>query len=165
MIGNGGQISAEFLFLFGVLILVVMMSIVFIANENELNIAMAAARSGAVEGVGTSSSAIYPEDTYREYSNSKASLLYPYSVEIVNVSYTQLGYDDNYEKEWIQFRVYAKTSERFDNSELVSIGDRINYNLRKSLAISFNSTPSTNRLYNPVFSSHYVYTTANVKWV
>ena len=165
MIGNGGQISAEFLFLFGVLILVVMMSIVFIANENELNIAMAAARSGAVEGVGTSSSAIYPEDTYREYSNSKASLLYQYSVEIVNVSYTQLGYDDNYEKEWIQFRVYAKTSERFDNSELVSIGDRINYNLRKSLAISFNSTPSTNRLYNPVFSSHYVYTTANVKWV
>ena len=163
--GNRGQISAEFLFLFGVLIFVVMLSIVFIANENELNIAMAAARNGAAEGVGTSSSAIYPEDTYREYSNSKTGLLYPYSVEIVNVSYTELGYDDNYEKEWIQFRVYAKTSERFDNSELVSIGDRINYNLRKSLAISFNSTPSTNRLYNPVFSSHYVYTTANVKWV
>ncbi len=165
MMGNRGQISAEFLFLFGVLIFVVMLSIVFIANENELNIAMAAARNGAAEGVGTSSSAIYPEDTYREYSNSKTGLLYPYSVEIVNVSYTELGYDDNYEKEWIQFRVYAKTSERFDNSELVSIGDRINYNLRKSLAISFNSTPSTNRLYNPVFSSHYVYTTANVKWV
>lgn len=165
MMGNRGQISAEFLFLFGVLIFVVMLSMVFIANENELNVAMVAARSGAAEGVGTSSSAIYPEDTYREYSNSKAGLLYPYSVEIVNVSYMELGYDDNYEKEWIQFRVYAKTSERFDNSELVSIGDRINYNLRKSLAISFNSTPSTNRLYNPVFSSHYVYTTANVKWV
>jgi hypothetical protein len=83
----------------------------------------------------------------------------------VNVSYTELGYDANYEKTWIRFRVYAKTSERFDDSELVSIGDRINYNLRKSLAISFNTAPSTNKLYNPVFSSHYVYTTANVKWI
>lgn len=165
MIDNRGQISAEFLFLFGVLILIVMLSLVFTADEHELNVAMAAARNGAIEGAATSSVAIYPEDTYREYSNSKDSLLYPYSVKIVNVSYEDLGYDVNYEKKWIQFNVYAKTSERFDESELVSIGDRINYNLRKSIAISFNSTPSTNNLYNPVFSSHYVYTTANVKWV
>ena len=165
MIDNRGQISAEFLFLFGVLILIVMLSIIFLASEQELNLAMAAARSGAIEGLATSSSAIYPTDTYRDYSNSKTSLLYPYSVEIVNISYTDLGYDVNYEKNWIQFRVYAKTSKRFDNSELVSIGDRINYNLRKSLAVSFNSTDSTNKLYNPVFSNNYVYTTANVKWV
>ena len=63
------------------------------------------------------------------------------------------------------FKVYAKASERFDSRELVSIGDRINFNLRKSIAISFNSTSSTNKLYNPVFSKHYVFTTANVKWV
>ena len=165
MIDNKGQISAEFLFLFGVLILIVMLSVVFIYDEQELTLAMAAARSGAVEGVGASSSAIYPTDTYRQYSNSKTSLLYPHSVEIVNVSYTELGYDNGYEKKWIQFKVCAKTSERFDKSELTSIGDRINYNLRKSIAISFNSTPSTNSLYNPVFSPHYVYTTSNVKWV
>jgi hypothetical protein len=165
MMEDRGQISAEFLFLTGVLILIVMLSIAFVAQEQELSQAMASARSGVNEGVGTSSSAIYPEDTYREYSTAKESLLYPYSVEIVNVSYTDMGYDKNFEKRWIQFKVYAKTSERFDNDELVSIGDRINYNLRKSIAISFNSTPSTNRLYNPVFSQHYVYTTANVKWV
>ena len=165
MMDDRGQISAEFLFLFGVLILIVMLSLIFIADEQELNVAMAAARSGAIEGLETSSVAIYPEDTYREYSNSKTSLLYPYSIKIINVSYEELGYDANYEKKWIQFKVYAKTSERFDDSELVSIGDRINYNLRKSLAISFNSTLSTNKLYNPVFSNHYVYTTANVKWV
>ena len=165
MMEDRGQISAEFLFLTGVLILIVMLSIAFVAQEQELSQAMASARNGVNEGVGTSSSAIYPEDTYREYSTAKESLLYPYSVEIVNVSYTDMGYDKNFEKRWIQFKVYAKTSERFDNDELVSIGDRINYNLRKSIAISFNSTPSTNRLYNPVFSRHYVYTTANVKWV
>ena len=165
MMEDRAQISAEFLFLTGVLILIVMISVAFVAQEQELSQAMASARSGVNEGVGTSSSAIYPEDTYREYSTAKESLLYPYSVEIVNVSYTDMGYDKNFEKRWIQFKVYAKTSERFDNDELVSIGDRINYNLRKSIAISFNSTPSTNRLYNPVFSQHYVYTTANVKWV
>jgi hypothetical protein len=86
-------------------------------------------------------------------------------VEIVNISYEDMGYDSNFEKKWIRFKVYAKTSGRFNNDELVSIGDRINYNLRKSIAITFNSTPSTNKLYNPVFSPHYVYTTANVKWV
>lgn len=160
-----GQISAEFLFLFGVMILIVMMGIVFVAGENELNVAMAAARNGAIEGVGTSSAAIYPVDTYRDYSHSKTGLLSPYSVKIINVSYSELGYDAGYDKKKIQFKVYAKTSDRFTGDELDSIGDRINYNLRKSLAVSFNSTASTNKLYNPVFSSHYVYTTANVKWV
>ena len=162
---NKGQVSIEFLFLFGVLIAVVMISIVFVAQENELNLAMASARNGAIEGASTSFVGIYPEDTYRDYSTSKTSLLLPYSVEIINVSYNDLGYDVNYDKKRIQFKVYAKTSERFDNDELVSIGDRINYNLRKSIALTFNSTQSTNKLYNPVFSQHYVYTTANVKWV
>ncbi len=163
MIDNTGQVSAEFLFVFGVLILIVMLSIVFVSDQQELNIAMSAARSGAIEGIGTSSVAIYPEKTFREYSYGKGSLLMPYDVRIVNVSYRDLGYDVNYEKKRIQFEVYAKTSDRFNKDELVSIGDRINYNLRKSLAMSFNSTASTNKLYNPVFSNHYVYTTANVK--
>lgn len=165
MMDNRGQISAEFLLLFGVLIVVVMLSIVFVADEQELNVAMAAARNGVIEGVGTSSVAMYPKDTFRDYSTSKTSLLYPYSVEIVNISYAEMGYDSSYDKKRIQFKVYAKTSSRFDKAELVSIGDRINFNLRKSLALSFNSTASTNKLYNPVFSSHYVYTTANVKWI
>ena len=160
MMDNRGQVSSEFLFLFGVLILVVMLSIAFVSNEQELNVAMSAAR-----GVATSSSAIYPDDTFRDYLASKTSLLYPYSIEIVNISYEDLGHDINYDKKRIQFKVYAKTSKRFSNSELVSIGDRINYNLRKSIAFSFNSTASTNKLYNPVFSPHYVYTTANVKWI
>jgi uncharacterized protein (UPF0333 family) len=165
MTDNRGQVSAEFLFLFGVLILIVMLSIVFVAEEHELNMAMSAARNGAIEGAVSSATGIYPKDTFRDYSLSKTSLLYPYSVEIVNVSYVDMGHDINYDKKRIQFKVYAKTSERFDSSELVSIGDRINYNLRKSIAMSFNSSSSTNKLYNPVFSPHYVFTTANVKWV
>ncbi len=159
------QISAELLFLFGVLVLVFMISVIFIANQNELNTAMAAARSGAIEGIALTSSGIYPIDTYREYSNSDMNILNPYCVELVNVSYLEIGMDNNYNKKRIQFKVYAKSSKEFNSDELVSIGDRINYNLRKSVAISFNSTDATNKLYNPVFSQHYVFTTANVKWV
>ena len=159
------QISAELLFLFGVLVLVFMISFIFIANQNELNTAMAAARSGAIEGIALTSSGIYPIDTYREYSNSDMNILNPYCVELVNVSYLEMGMDNNYNKKRIQFKVYAKSSKEFNSDELVSIGDRINYNLRKSVAISFNSTDATNKLYNPVFSQHYVFTTANVKWV
>ena len=159
------QISAELLFLFGVLVLVFMISVIFIANQNELNTAMAAARSGAIEGIALTSSGIYPIDTYREYSNSDMNILNPYCVELVNVSYLEMGMDNNYNKKRIQFKVYAKSSKEFNSDELVSIGDRIYYNLRKSVAISFNSTDATNKLYNPVFSQHYVFTTANVKWV
>ena len=159
------QISAELLFLFGVLVLVFMISVIFIANQNELNTAMAAARSGAIEGIALTSSGIYPIDTYREYSNSDMNILNPYCVELVNVFYLEMGMDNNYNKKRIQFKVYAKSSKEFNSDELVSIGDRINYNLRKSVAISFNSTDATNKLYNPVFSQHYVFTTANVKWV
>ncbi|MBQ9160392.1 MAG: class III signal peptide-containing protein [Methanobrevibacter sp.] len=160
-----GQMSAEFLFLFGVLIIIAMISVVFISSENELNIAMEAARNGVVEGIATSSSAVYPQDTYSEYLDDKEYLLVPYSVDLVNISYEDFGFNSEYDKKQIQFQVYAKTSDYFDGDELVSIGDRINYNLRKSLAISFNTTSATNNLYNPVFSHHYVYTTANVKWV
>lgn len=159
------QMSAEMLFLFGILVIIVILGVVYIAEEQELNLAMAAARSGAIEGASLSSSAIYSDDAYRDYSAGKTGLLNPYSVKIINVSYTQLGYDTGYDRQKIQFRVYATSSRDFDRAELVSVGDRINFNLRKSLAMSFNSTEATNGLYNPVFSPHYVFTTANVKWV
>ncbi len=162
---NKGQISAEYLFITGVMILLIMIGAVFIYSQQELNIAMSAARNGANDGIVSSSSGIYPKQTYNDYSKSKSYLLIPYSVEIVNISYSEMGFDNNFDKKKIQFKVYATSSKEFSKKQLDSIGDRINYNLRKSIAISFNSTSSTNKLYNPVFSPHYVFTTANVKWV
>ena len=49
---DNGQISAEYLLLAGVLIIVLVLSIIFVAGENELNIAMSAARNGVIEGTG-----------------------------------------------------------------------------------------------------------------
>lgn len=165
MMGSKGQISGEFLLLTGVLIFVLMISMIFIATELELNTAVIAARNGATEGMASSAGAIYTKDAYSDYEKKDNDLLMPYSVEIINVSYSDLGFDGNYEKKKIQFKVYATSSKQLSKKDLDSIGDRINYNLRKSLAISFNSSSSTNKLYNPVFSPHYVFTTANVKWV
>lgn len=162
---SGGQISGEYLLLSGVLVMVLILALVFAAGEDELNRAMGASRNGVIEGMASSASAMYPTDTYRDYSNSKSVLLDPYSVELVNISYSELGWDSNYDKKKIQFRVYARASQDFTKKELDSIGDRINFNLRKSIAVAFNTTSSTNGLYNPVFSPHYVFTTANVKWV
>ena len=159
-----GQLSGEYMLLVGSLIVVLMISIFMIANENELNIAMAAAKSGVDEGVASSSRAIYPKETFNEYDDMEG-LKHPYSVSIVNVSYNSSGIDENYGKQKIQFKVYAKASADYNKKELDSIGDRINYNLRKSVAMSFNTADSTNKLYNPVFSNNYVFTTANVVWV
>lgn len=161
---NKGQISAEFLLLVGSLIVVMLIALSFIASQNELSLAMSAARNGVYEGSSYASSAIYPTDTFNDYSKSDYVMLVPSSVEIVNISYEDMGYDSNFEKNRIQFKVYAHSSKDLDKKELDSIGDRINYNLRKSIALGFNTTQSTNNLYNPVFSPHYVYTTANVKW-
>lgn len=164
MIGdNSGQMSGEYLLLVGSIVIVLMLSVVFIAGEEELNVAMAAADNGANKGASVFQ--IYSEDSYDDYLKSKENLLGPYSVEIINVSYSQMGYDNVYDKHKIQFKVYATCSRDFSKKELDSIGDRINYNLRKSVAVSFNTSNSGNKLYNPVFSNHYVYTTANVKWV
>jgi len=165
MIDDAGQISGEYLLLAGVMILILMMSAVFIYSQQELNIAMSAARNGINDGIASSSSAIYTKQAYNDYSKTKSDLLIPNSVEIVNVSYTEMGIDRNFDKKKIQFKVYATSSKDLSKTQLDSIGDRINYNLRKSIALSFNSTSSTNKLYNPVFSPHYVFTTANVKWV
>ena len=93
MMDGSGQISGEYLLLAGVLILVLMISAVFIAGENELNTAMSAARNGVNDGAASSSVAIYPKQTFNEYSTSKNMLTIPNSVEIVNISYTELGVD------------------------------------------------------------------------
>ena len=159
---ENAQISGEYLLLIGSLIIILMISIAFISQEEELIIAMAAADNGINEA--TSLGAIYPKESYGEYEKSKIALLTPYSVEIINISYENQGYDNAYQREKIQFKVYAN-SKNLDKKDLDSIGDRINYDLRKSIAISFNTSNAGNKLYNPAFSPHYVYTTANVKWV
>lgn len=160
-----GQSSAEFLLLMGFFIALLVVSSIFILEEDELNKAMIAARNGVNEGIIIDSAAVYPDDVYREYELSKENLLHPSLIKLENVNYTNMGVDSGYNKEKIQFKVTVSSSEIIDKDLQDSFGDRINYNLRKALAYTFNSENLTNELYNPVFSNHYVFTTANVKWI
>lgn len=98
ILDNKAQTSAEFLLLFGSLILIIMASIGFIASENELTMAMVAARNGVGEGSVSSISAIFSKDTYHEYSQENNLLLVPSSVEIINITYNDLGHDSAYDK-------------------------------------------------------------------
>lgn len=160
-----GQLSMEFVFLIGILLIIVVGSCIYISNQNELNIAMAAAREGVNEGISVDSVAVYPEDVYKDYNLLKQDLLIPNSIKLVKINYTNVGFDSRYNKEKIQFNVTVSSNVILDKNERDSAGDRINYNLRKSIAHSFNSVNVTNELYNPVFSKNYIYTTAKVKWV
>lgn len=156
-----GQLTAEFLFIVGMLLTVMIAGSIFVLGESELNTAMVAARSGVLEGIDGGSLAVYPEDTYKDYKKSKEELLELNSIRLVKINYTKMGYDDNYGKEKIQFNVTVSG----DVDDKTSAGDRINFYLRKSLATSFNTSDLTNGLYNPVFSNHYIFTTAKVKWI
>lgn len=160
-----GQSSAEFLLLMGFFIALTVVSSIFILEEDELNKAMTAARNGVNEGITIDSLAVYPDDVYREYELSKEDLLHPSLIKLVNINYTNMGMDLSYNKEKIQFKVTVESSTILDKTLQDSMGDWINYHLRKSLAITFNSENLTNELYNPVFSKDYVFTTANVRWI
>ncbi len=160
-----GQLSMEFIFLIGILLIVVTSSSIYMLHQNELLTAMSAARQGVVEGISIDEVAVYPEDTFNDYQQFKKDLITPKSIKLVKINYTNMGFDSNYNKEKIQFNVTVTTNEDLDKNQRDSAGDRINYSLRKSIAKSFNSEKQTNKLYNPVFSKHYIYTTSNVKWI
>ncbi|MDO5849240.1 MAG: class III signal peptide-containing protein [Methanobrevibacter sp.] len=162
---NKGQLSMEFIFLVGVLIVILVSSSIFILNENELMVAMAAARNGVNEGIAVGDVAVFPDDVYGDYEISKDDLLIPNSVNLIKIKYNYMGFDSRYNKEKIQFNVTVSSDTITDKKEQDSVGDRINYNLRKSVALSFSTENLTNGLFNPVFSKHYIYTTSKVKWV
>lgn len=162
---NKGQISAEFILIVGFILVLIISTSYVIKNENELNIAMAAARNGVNEGILTDSVAIYPKQTFDEYELNKPFLTHPYSIRLVKIDYINKGFDSNYNKERIQFKVYVSSDSITNKTDQDSAGDRINFNLRKSIAISFNTTGLSNSLYNPSFSDNYMFTTSKVQWV
>ena len=165
-IDKKGQITVELL----LLISFALISTVILANvtmdSNELNIAMASARNGAYEGTFSNDFAIYPKDSYDNYSKDpkKQSLLREKNIKIVKISQTVKG-KDNFNRTRIQLKIYASSPYIKTKEEKESAGDRINYNVRRSITNSFETENITNKLFNPAFSNKYSFTTANVVWV
>ena len=159
-----GQISVEFIILMGFMLMVTCVVAASINTDSELTHAMAAARSGAVQGVLADSMAVYPDETFKDYTQKYPRLTSPSGVKIVKITYTKPEFNSTYNRTKIQLKIYAAGSN-LDREEQYRLGSRINYYVRMSICQVFNTQNLTNSAYNPAFSRNYVYTTAGVEWV
>ena len=165
-IDKKGQITVELLLLISFALISTVILANVIMDSNELNIAMASARNGAYEGTFSNELAIYPKESYDNYSKDpkKQSLMREKNIKIVKISQSIKG-KDNFNRTRIQLKIYASSPDIKTKEEKDSAGDRINYNVRKSITHSFKTENITNKLFNPAFSNKYSFTTANVVWV
>jgi hypothetical protein len=165
-IDNKGQITVELLLLISFTLITAIVLANIIIDSNELNIAMISARNGAFEGASSNGLAIFSKESYDNYSKDfkKQPLLREKNIKIVKINQTIKGHD-NFNRTRIQLKIYASSPDVKTKEEKEAIGDRINYNVRKSITQSFKSENITNKLFNPAFSNKYSFTTANVVWV
>jgi uncharacterized protein (UPF0333 family) len=164
MIEEKGQISAEFIMIAGFMLAVSCAVALYIGDESELTHAMAAARSGASEGVIADSLAIYPDEAFSDYNWEHIRLISPSSVKIVKIDYKNQGFNTLYNRTKIQLRIYA-TGSSLNKTDQNCLGERLNYHARKSISEVFNTQNLTNSFFNPAFSHRYVFTTGDVQWV
>jgi len=159
-----GQITVEFIFLISLLIIISLTSISLISQESELNIAISAARNGIIEGIVIDGVGIYPKSSFDSYITGKNNLLKPNSIMIDKIVIRNTAFDAKYNKTRVQLQVYVISESVKDKKDQSSLGDRINYNLRKSISHTFNTSHLSNSLYNPSYSNNYIFTTADVVW-
>lgn len=161
-----GQLTVELLLLISFALIAAIILANAIMDTNELNIAMISARNGALEGISSSGLAIYPKESYENYSKDpkKQSLMKTKNIKIVKITQSIKG-KDTFNKTRIQLKIYASSPNVKTKEEKESTGDRINYNVRKNIANSFKTENISNKLFNPAFSNKYSFTTANVVWV
>ncbi len=160
-----GQISIELILIIGFILLVILGIGSFIGTDNELNQAMSAARSGAIEGANTDSFAIYPEESFKNYTSEHKRLLSTSSVQIIEINYVNQGFNEKYNKTKIQLQISASAPSVTDISDRNILGDRVNFYTRKSICESFDTSDQTNEMFNPAFSNRYVFTTTDINWV
>ncbi len=159
-----GQLPIEFLMLVGLSVIILIPLIISLSDSIELNQAMTAARTGALQGAIYDSLAIYPTESFQDYTVENQRLLNPSGVKIIKVTYLNQGFHQGYQKTKIQLKIYASALSVNNKTDKNCLGDRINFNARKKIAESFKTENITNTLYNPVFSDRYVFTTADVNW-
>lgn len=161
-----GQITVEFMLLISIALIGAILLANVIMDSNELNIAMASARNGAFEGASSNGIAIFPKESYENYSKDpkKQSLMKAKDIKIVKISQSIMG-KDTFNRTRIQLKIYASSPSIKTKEEKESMGDRINYNIRKNIVNSFKTENISNKLFNPAYSNKYSFTTANVVWI
>lgn len=159
-----GQLPIEFLLVVSLSIMVLIPLVLGLSDAGELNQAMSAARTGALQGAISDGLAIYPQESFKDYTFEHPRLLNPSGVKIVEINYLNQGFHEGYQKTKIQLKIHASAPSLTDKSDLNCLGDRINFNARKKITESFKTENLTNSLYNPAFSNRYIFTTTDVTW-
>ncbi len=160
-----GQLTMEFLILLGFSLIISIPLIISVADSNELNQAMAASRTGALDGSLSDGLAVYPGDAFKDYEVEHVRLVNPSCVKIIKIDYINQGLSPAYNKTKIQLRIHASAPQVTDKLDRNCLGDRINFYARKKICESFHTENLTNSLFNPAFSNNYVFTTADIRWM
>lgn len=160
-----GQMSAEFIMIMGFGIITALIFTQACLEAQELNICMSSARNGITEGIALDSLAVYPSEKFDSYTKNHPRLKTCSGVVYIGTKYSNLGYDNKYQKIKILIQIKVSASFQMNKAERDCEGDRINYYVRKSICKSFKTENLTNVYYNPAFSDHYYFTTSNVEWV
>jgi hypothetical protein len=160
-----GQYTLEYLIVMVFFFIIISSFAYFTGEASEMNQVMVAARSGATEGGMVDSLGIYPNEAFSDYIDKHTRLLSPSSVKIVKIEYTNQGFNTTYNRTKIQLKIFASAPTITKPEDKDSLGDRINFYVRKSISRTFKTQNLTNAVFNPAFSDRYVVTTGDVNWV
>lgn len=165
MLDSKGQLSIEYLFLLVILLMIVITSIQVISEENELNIALNCAKSGAYEATLINSISVYSIKEYNSlYTNRH--IFNPKKVKILKIDYYKTNYNNSFKKTNILIRVTATSDFNLSLSEKSVLGQVINNRIRRSIVYGFHNEDKTDApYYNICYSNNFVYKTDDVVWV
>lgn len=156
--------SAESMMIMGFMVVVACSVALYLGDDGEITHIMAAARTGASEGMIIDSLAIYPNDSFNNYTKYQPRLISPSSVKIVKIDYENKGHNPTYNRTMIMLRIYA-AGPHMDSYDQRSYGERINYYARESICEVFKTQNLTDYYKGPSLSNKYVVDTEDVVWV
>lgn len=156
MINNKGQISAEYILLLSVIIVIMISLSTIIIDQHEKNTIISAAKIGAQEAIDKNAYSMYYNDTFNYYQQEYPRLLKPTNIEIINI--TLLEEDDT-----LKIQTIAHSHSKLSNDEKYIVGSRINYYIRKSITETFKQQQN-DTFYNPALSDNYKIETIDVIW-
>lgn len=156
MINNKGQISAEYILLLSVIIVIMISLSTIIIDQQEKNTIISAAKIGAQEAIDKNAYSMYYNDTFNYYQQEYPRLLKPTNIEIINI--TLLEEDDT-----LKIQTIAHSHSKLSNDEKYIVGSRINYYIRKSITETFKQQQN-DTFYNPALSDNYKIETIDIIW-
>lgn len=154
---NEGQITAEYILMIVVIILISVMMTQVLLTESEKNIVLESAQTGAQIGVDKNAYAMYYNDTFNNYMINYPKLLYPTEIKVINISIME---NNNI----ISLQVCLHSNNYLTNNQKEIVGSRVNYYVRKTISETFNQQ-DTDLYYENCQSNNYKIETKKVKWV